>query len=188
MSDPTPQPGHRHQGPSYGTRIFKRAGSKISGNGSWRLRSLEAGRLVVGKVDPIMRFCFAMEIRELARLLSSNKDELQRMKKGQVSTSRGARSLVIDKLGDQAGGQEVTVGCLYFDLAAQNEQSPLNMLGAVLRQVESGLEEVPGEIAQASKTQKQVIDGRGPQLADIVKMLQNTASMKPTFISIISMH
>ena len=99
-------------------------------------------------------------------------------------TGRGASSLVVDRLGDRAGGQEVTVAGFYFDFAAQQEQSPANMLGAVLRQVVGGLEEVPREIAQAYKNEKQVIDGRGPQLADIVKMLQNTASIKRTFICI----
>ena len=58
------------------------------------------------------------------------------------------------------------------------------MLGAVLKQVVSGLGEVPEEIARAYEVQKQVIGGRGPQLADIVKMLQNTVSMKRTFICI----
>jgi len=76
------------------------------------------------------------------------------------------------------------VAGFYFDLAVQKEQSPANVLGAVLRQVVGGLEEVPGEIAQAYKNQKQIMDGRGPQLADIVKMLRNTASMKRTFICV----
>ena len=58
------------------------------------------------------------------------------------------------------------------------------MLGAVLKHVVSGLGEVPEEIARAYEVQKQVIGGRGPQLADIVKMLQNTVSMKRTFICI----
>ena len=99
-------------------------------------------------------------------------------------TSCDASSLVIDRLGDWAGGQGVTVEGFYFGFAVQQEQSPANMLGAVLRQVVGGLEEVPGEIAQAYKNQKQVIDGRKPQLADIVKMLQNTASTKRTLICI----
>ena len=97
-------------------------------------------------------------------------------------TSCDASSLVIDRLGDRAGGQDVTVAGFYFDFAVQQGNSPANMLGAVLRQVVGGLEEVPREIAQAYKNQKQIIDGRGPQLADILKMLQNTASMKRTFI------
>jgi len=93
-------------------------------------------------------------------------------------------SVVVDWLGDRAGGQGATVACFYFDFAAQTGQSPASMLGAVLRQAVGGLEEVPEEIVQAYKDQKQVIDGRGPRLADIVKMLQSTASAKRTFICI----
>ena len=99
-------------------------------------------------------------------------------------TSCDASSLVIDSLGDRARGQGVTVGCFYFDFAALKEQSPASMLGAVLRQVVNGLREVPKEIAQAYEDQKEVIGGRRPRLADIVKMLQNTASIKRTFICI----
>jgi len=58
------------------------------------------------------------------------------------------------------------------------------MLGAVLKQTVSGLREVPKEIVQAYEDQKGVIGGRGPRLADIVKMLQNTACIKRTFICI----
>ena len=106
------------------------------------------------------------------------------MKEGQVLTSCDASSLVMDRLGDRAGSQGVTVAGFYFDYAAQKEQSPTNMLGAVLKQIVSGLGEVPEEIARVYEVQKQVIGGRGPQLADIVKMLQNTVSIKPTFICI----
>ena len=103
---------------------------------------------------------------------------------GQVLTGCDVSSLVIDNLCDRARGQEVAVACFYFDFAAQKEQSPACMLGAVLKQVVSGLEEVPKEIVQAYEDQKKVIGGRGPQLADIVTMLQTTSSRRPTFICI----
>ena len=93
-------------------------------------------------------------------------------------------SLVMERLGDRAEGQEVTVAGFYFDYAAQKEQSPANMLGAVLKQVVSGLGKLPEEIVRAYEGQKQVIGGRAPQLADIVKMLQNAVSMKRTLICI----
>jgi len=92
-------------------------------------------------------------------------------------------SLVTDRLCDQARGQKMAVACFYFDFAAEKEQSSSSMLGAVLKQVVSGLEEIPEEIAQAYKDHKKVIDGRGVQLADIVNML-HTASKNPTFICI----
>jgi len=89
---------------------------------------------------------------------------------------------VIDSLCDWAKGQHSAVACFYFDFAAQNEQSSESVLGSLLKQVVRGLEEVPGEIAQAYEDQEKVIGGRGPQLADIVKMLQITSSRKPTFV------
>ena len=93
-------------------------------------------------------------------------------------------SVVTDSLCDRAKGQEVAVACFYFDFAAQKEQSSASMLGAVLKQIVSGLEKVPKEITQAYEDQKKVIGGREPQLDEIVKMLQSTAGEKPTFICI----
>jgi len=91
---------------------------------------------------------------------------------------------VIDRLCDWAGEQNATVACFYFDFAIQKEQSPTNVLGALLKQVVGGLEEVPVEIAKAYHDQKKVIGGRGPQLSDIVRMLQTASSKEPTFICV----
>jgi len=91
---------------------------------------------------------------------------------------------VIDSLCDQAGGQNVTVACFYFDFAAQKEQSSTSMLGALLKQLVVGLGEVPEEIVQAYEEQKNFIGGRRPQHTNIVKMLQTTSSKKRTFICI----
>ena len=78
----------------------------------------------------------------------------------------------------------MAVACFYFDFASQNEQSPASVLGALLRQVVSGMEKVPEEITQAYEEQKAGVGGRAPQLADIVKMLQITSSKKRTFICV----
>jgi len=99
-------------------------------------------------------------------------------------TSCDVSSLVIDSLCDQARGRDVAVACFYFDFAAQKEQLSTSMLGALLKQAVGGLGEIPGEIVRAYEDQKKVIGGRGPQLSDIVKMLQATSSEKPTFICI----
>ena len=103
---------------------------------------------------------------------------------GQVLTNRGISSLVIDRLCDQAEGQNVAVACFYFDFAAEKEQSARSMLGALLKQVVGGLEEVPGEIVETYENQKGLIGRRAPQLSDIVKMLQTITSSKRTFICI----
>ena len=92
--------------------------------------------------------------------------------------------MVIDRLCDEARGKYVAVACFYLDFAAQKEQSTTSILGALLKQIVGGLEEMPGEISQAYEDQKKVIGGRRPQLGDIVKMVQTTSSKKLTFICI----
>jgi len=57
-------------------------------------------------------------------------------------------------------------------------------MGALLKQVVRGLEEIPVEISQAYQDQKKAIGGRAPRLPDIVKMLQTTTSKERTFICI----
>jgi len=104
--------------------------------------------------------------------------------KWQVLISCDTSSLVIDSLCDRARGQDVAVACFYFDFAAQKEQSSKNMLGALLKQVVGGLDRIPAEIVQAYEDQKRVIGGRGPQLSDVVRMLQATSSERHTFICI----
>ena len=94
---------------------------------------------------------------------------------------------MIDNLCNQARGRNVAVACFYFDFAAQKEHSTTNTLGALLKQVVSGLEKVPEEIVREYEDQKKVIGGRGPPLPDIVKMLQTTSSEKRTFICIDAM-
>ena len=90
---------------------------------------------------------------------------------------------MIDNLGDWARGRNATIACYYFDFAIQNEQSPVSMLGSVLKQLVSG-QEIREEISRAYQDQENIIGGRGPRLSDIVKMLQSTSSKKPTFICI----
>ena len=95
-----------------------------------------------------------------------------------------ASSLVIDTLGDWARGQNVAVACFYFDFAAQKEQSPTSILSSLLKQVVCGLEEIPAKIAQAFRDQKKVIGGRKLGLGEIVEILQDISSSRPTFICI----
>ena len=93
-------------------------------------------------------------------------------------------SLVIDSLCSLAEGGNATVAYIYFDFATQNEQSPVNTLGYLLRQLVFGLEEIPEEIPRAYEDQKSVIGEQGPQISAILKMLQTTSSKKPPFICI----
>ena len=56
------------------------------------------------------------------------------------------------------------------------------MLGSLLRQIVSGLRDIPAGIVQAFEDQKKVIGGRGLQLSEIVKMLQVITSSRRTFL------
>ena len=91
-------------------------------------------------------------------------------------------ALVVDRLCDQASGQNTAVSCFYLDFAAQEEQSATNVLGSMLKQIISGMKRIPEEISQAFQQQKTTIGGRRPQLVDIVKMLHFVTSSQPTFI------
>jgi len=93
-------------------------------------------------------------------------------------------SLVIDKLCDEAVEGDPTVVCFYFDFAARNEQSPVNMLGSLLRQCVSGREGIPEMIARNFQKEKMSIGGRGLQVSGIVKMFQTIATTRRTFICV----
>ena len=139
----------------------------------------------MGKINLTTEFCFATGILALAKLtLGNNGGPQGTEEKGQVLTGYNVSSLVIDTLCDQAGGQNATIACFYFDFATQKEQSPTNMLGALLRQLVCGLEETPEEVSRVYQGRENAIGGRGPKLSDIVKMMQTTSSKKRTFICI----
>ena len=58
-------------------------------------------------------------------------------------------SLVIDTLREQTRGQNVAVLPLYCDYQAQKDQSAVNMIGGLLRQVTIGAARIPDEIKGA---------------------------------------
>ena len=95
-----------------------------------------------------------------------------------------ASSLVIDRLCDWARGRNAAVACFYFDFAAQKEQSPTKILSSLLRQIVCGLQEISVRIAQAFRDQKNVIGGRKLGLGEIIEMLQDITSSRPTFICV----
>ena len=91
-------------------------------------------------------------------------------------------SLVVDRLCDQASGQNTAVSCFYLDFVARKEQSATSVLGSLLKQIVSGMKRIPEDISRAFQQQKTTIGGRRPQLVDIVKMLQFVTSSRPTFM------
>ena len=99
-------------------------------------------------------------------------------------TSRDISSLAVDRLCDHAIRQNAAITCFYFDFAARKGQSVTSVLGALVKQVVSGMEKIPEEISRAFQEQKLAIGGREPRLPDIVKMLQAITSSFRTFICI----
>ena len=93
-------------------------------------------------------------------------------------------SLVIDKLCDEAVKGDPAAACFYFDFAARNEQSPVNMLGSLLKQLVSKQREIPEAIAEDFQNEKSVIRGRRPQVQRILKMLQAITATRHTFICV----
>ena len=154
-------------------------------NGSCKLKNSKAGMTAVAEMEAIRQSCFAMEVRGSARHLSGNGNySWGREERELVLTSCDVSSLVVDRLGDKAMGQNTAVTCFYFDFAARKEQSATSMLGSLLKQIVAGLGRIPEEISHAFREQQKVAGGRGLLLPGIVKMLQTVTFSLPTFVCI----
>jgi len=139
----------------------------------------------VVKVKAIRQSCFAMEVQGSGRHLSGNGNYPRRREEREpVLTGHDVSSLVVDRLCDQSEGQNTAVTCFYLDFAARKEQSVASILGSLVRQVVGGMKKVPEEVTRAFEKQKMAIGGRGPQLPDIVKMLQSITSSLRMFVCI----
>jgi len=91
---------------------------------------------------------------------------------------RNTSSLVIDRLCDQAREEDIAVACLYCDYLAQQEQTVINIMGVILKQL-VGRREIPEDIRRAFQ------EGRRPLLADLIRMLRIAiASLPQVFICI----
>jgi len=99
-------------------------------------------------------------------------------------TSGNYSSLAVDRLCDETRGQNTAVTCFYFDFAARKEQTAIGMLGSLLKQMVSRTGRIPEDIWRALREQREAVNGRRPQLGDIVKMLQLIASSQRTFMVI----
>ena len=109
----------------------------------------------------IIQPCFAMEIREWGRAMSRKRACIVAGNQRILLLIRcDDSSLVIDKLCDEAVERYPTVACFYFHFASRNEQSPVNMLGSLLRQLVTGQGEIPEAIAQDFRKEKMSIGGK----------------------------
>ena len=159
--------------------------STMSGNGLCKLRNSEDGATWVGEAKLIWRFCFALEILGSAKHSSGNKEYRPDKEESEpILIGCDDSSLVVDSLCDQTRGQRAATTCFYFDFAARKEQTAACMLGSLLRQMVGGMERIPEEIWRAFQERRKDIGGCGPQLVDVMKMLQLITSSQHTFIVI----
>ncbi len=82
------------------------------------------------------------------------------------------RSLVIDRLRDDARGQHAAVAFQYFDYRDQENQSPTHILGSILRQVAATRCPVPKPTSDLHH--RFSVQGRQPELQDLEKALLAT--------------
>jgi len=99
-------------------------------------------------------------------------------------TGGDGSSVVVDYLCDQAVEQDIAVACFYYDFASREAQTPTNMLGSLVKQLLTGLGEIPGEIVQKYRSRKKVIGGRKLQLPDLVNMFTTASASQRTFVCV----
>jgi len=91
---------------------------------------------------------------------------------------------VIDSLCDRAEEENIAIAGLYCDFLARQEQTTINIMGAILKQL-VGRGDVPKDVREAFQKAKKDFGGRGPRLADLMGMLRTTiASLPRVFICI----
>jgi len=84
-------------------------------------------------------------------------------------TGNEISSLVIDTLRDRTRGQNIAVLGLYCDYQTQGEQSAVNMIGGLLRQVVWGEAGIRDEIRSAFNESKRR-GGQGLRMPDMLKL------------------
>ena len=85
---------------------------------------------------------------------------------------------MIDSLCDQAKNEGIAVAGLYCDFLTPQEQTPTNIMGAILGQLVGG-EEILKELRDRFQEGKMEFGGRGPRLPDLMRMLRNAIASLP---------
>jgi len=93
-------------------------------------------------------------------------------------TTGNTSSLVIDSLCDKAEEENIAVAGLYCDFLAQQTQTVNHIIGAILKQL-IGRGEVTEDLRKAFQQAKREFGGRGPQLADLMRMLRTAILLIP---------
>ena len=95
--------------------------------------------------------------------------------KPETMLTRKLSSLVIDTLREQARGQNIAVLYLYCDYQDQKDQSAVNMIGSLLRQMAVAAGRIPDEI-QSSFEQSSQGGIQDLRLPDMLKLFAKTFS------------
>ena len=91
---------------------------------------------------------------------------------------------MIDSLCDQPGEDNIAVAAFYCDFLSQQEQTIVNIMGAILKQL-VGRGGIAKDLREAFHKARKEVGGRGPRLADLMGMLRTTiASLPNVFICI----
>ena len=89
---------------------------------------------------------------------------------------------MIDSLCDRAAEESIAVAGLYCDFLSQQEQTTINIMGAILRQL-IGRGGIPNYLREAFQKSETEFGGRGPLLTDLIGMLRAAiASLPRVFI------
>ena len=137
----------------------------------------------VGRIDPTIQPYFVTVIREWERAILCTRACIVAWNQIiLLLIGCDDSSLVIDKLCDEAVEGDPIVVCFYFDFAARNEQSPVNMLGSLLRQLVGGEGEIPEVIGRDFRKEKRFIGGRGLQVSRVLEMFQTITATRRTFM------
>ena len=123
-----------------------------------------------------------MGVKGLARPVSGKR--VFSRKKWAILTRNKISSLVIDSLREQTRGQNVAVLSLYCDYQTQKDQSAVNLIGALLKQVALRTSRIPNEIKRAFEEAKQE-GGEGLRLQDMVKLfVKATGSIELVYLCV----
>jgi len=95
-----------------------------------------------------------------------------------------ASSLAIDKFCDQARRQSTIVVCFYLESASQEEQSPTDVLGSLLKQLVNGLDNIPKEVLDVFRDEKMGLGGRALRFAQIETLFHTITSSQRTIICV----
>ena len=95
--------------------------------------------------------------------------------------ARNISSIMIDTLCDRAAEENIAVAGLYCDYLSQQDQTVTNIMGVFLKHL-VGRGGIPKDVREAFEKGKMEFGGRGPRLADLIRMLKIAIASLPRVI------